>query len=362
MSEHSNIPALFGSSWQQFVDEWCLGTPPSTAPDECVRALAALVVHWPERAQGLATGAIRGLSVIANAIDAGLILADASRLAGAEPVISRLRSGERGSLSELTVGSALVRLGFQPAFGVAAGTKVPDLALTIESTTTFVEVIAPDRADIVKRFTDRIGEVASSVLAFSSNANVELFLDSDPDELDIATLATVIADAAFSDDVQSVSSVGRFLKRPYSFPPVVSPAVPNKTSGTVLGVARAVVNGDHTTGALTAVRAVVFDGRARRILAAELHHFTKTNPNVLIIDTGGVAGGIHDWAPSIERCFQPAQNTRISAVVLYFTGVMGNPAQTHRVWRVLINPHAVNPIPGALVEALTRLPTTLPAA
>ncbi|HEV2047066.1 MAG TPA: hypothetical protein VGQ95_10770 [Chthoniobacterales bacterium] len=362
MSKPVGLPALFASSWPQFVDEWCLGTPPSTAPDECARALNALLMYWPERANELAAGPIRGLSVVANAIDAGLILADAAHLPGVEPVMSRLRSGERGSLSELTVGSALVRLGFYPSFGVAAGTKVPDLALTIDPITIFVEVIAPDRAEIVKHFTDRIDEIASSILAVSSDANVELFLDCDLDELDMPTLTTAIGGAAFSDDVQSISSVGRFLKRRYSFPPVVSPSVPSETSGTVLGVARAVVNGDQATGALAAVRAGVFDGRAKRMLAAELHHFAKSNPNLLVIDTGSVAGGLHDWAPSITRCFQPTQNTRITAVVLYFTGVMGNPPHTHRAWKVLINPHAANPLPAQLLEALTKLPTALTAA
>jgi len=215
------------------------------------------LLHWPERAHALADGAIRGLGVVANAIDVGLILADAAPLRGAEPVLSRLRGGERSSLSELTVGSALLRLGLRPEFGVAAGMKVPDLALTIKAATIFLEVFAPDRSEIIKHFTDGIGEVASTILV-NSNANVELFLDCDLDELDTPTLARTIGDAAFSDAVQSIPLVGRFLKRRFSFPPIVSPSVPSETSGTVLGVARSFVNSDQTTGALVAVRGGVF--------------------------------------------------------------------------------------------------------
>ena len=319
-------------------------------------------MHWPERAHALAAGPIRGLSVVANAIDIGLILTDATPLQGVEPVLSRLRAGERGSFSELTVGSALLRLGLRPEFGVAAGMKVPDLALTIGSATIFVEVFAPDRSEIVKHFTEGIGEMASAILAVSSNANVELFLDCDLDELDTPTLARTIGDAAFSDAVQSIPLVGRFLKRRLSFPPIVSPSVPSETSGIVLGVARSIVNSDQVTGALVAVRGGVFDGRAKRLLSAKLQQLPKTNPNLVVIDTGNVPGGLHDWVPSITRCFQPAQNTRISAVVLYFTGIMGNPLQTHRAWRMLINPHAANPLPAQLCEALAKLPTALPAA
>jgi len=321
-----------------------------------------LLLHWPERAHALADGAIRGLSVVANAIDVGLILADAAPLRGAEPVLSRLRGGERSSLSELTVGSALLRLGLRPEFGVAAGMKVPDLALTIKAATIFLEVFAPDRSEIIKHFTDGIGEVASTILAVNSNADVELFLDCDLDELDTPTLARTIGDAAFSDAVQSIPLVGRFLKRRFSFPPIVSPSVPSETSGTVLGVARSIVNSDQTTGALVAVRGGVFDGRAKRLLSAKLQQLPKTTPNLVVIDTGNIPGGLHDWIPSITRCFQPAQNTRISAVVLYFTGVIGNPLQVHRAWRVLINPYAANPLPAQLLEALGKLPVALPTA
>jgi hypothetical protein len=122
------------------------------------------------------------------------------------------------------------------------------------------------------------------------------------------------------------------------------------------------VSNDPAVCALVAVRARVFDGRAKRLLAGELHHFTKTDPNLLVIDTGAVAGGLHDWAPSIERCFQPGQNTRITAVALYFTGVIGDSGRVQRAWKVLVNPYAANALPSALHNALIGLPTALTAA
>ena len=162
--------------------------------------------------------------------------------------------------------------------------------------------------------------------------------------------------------MQSIPLVGRFLKRRFSFPPIVSPSVPSETSGTVLGTAQSIINSDQITGALVAVRGGVFDGRAKRLLSGKLQQLPKTNPNLVVIDTGKIPGGLHDWVPAITRCFQPAQNTRISAVVLYFTGVIGNPLQTHRAWRVLINPYAANPLPAQLCEALAKLPAALPVA
>jgi hypothetical protein len=45
-----------------------------------------------------------------------------------------------------------------------------------------------------------------------------------------------------------------------------------------------------------------------------------------------------------------------------FAGVIGNPLQVHRAWRVLINPYAANPLPAQLLEALGKLPVALPTA
>jgi len=358
MSESVTLPAPFGPSWATFVDEWCLGVPPVTPPDTCARAFQALLEYWPERAQALISAPTRGLGVVVGAIDIGLILADTAHLVGVEPVLSRLRAGEGSSFSELTVAATLSRLGFSPELGVGAGVKVPDLAFTVGVTSVYAEVIAPDRAEIIKAVTDKINEIASSILAVSSRASVEVFLDCEPDTVDMATLSKTIGDSPFAEHPQEIPSIARFLKRLFSSPPVVSPSIASGTSGTVLGAARSIVNGAN--GVLVSVRVAVFDGRAKRLLAGELHHFSKTSPNVLVINTGNVPGGVKDWLLSLTRCFQPAQNTRISAIVLYQTGVLVNPIHVHRVWHVLINPHAANPLPERLLEALTTLPGEWP--
>jgi len=243
MPESTTFPKPFGTSWDVFVDEWCLGVPPTPPPDECARALHALLQYWPEHAQNLIATQTRGLAVVANALDTGLILADTANLPGVEQVLARLRAGERSSLSELTVAATFLRLGFSPALGAAAGQKVPDLAVTIGSTIIYMEVIAPDRSQIMQAANDKISEIASSILAVSPGANVELFLDCELENLDIALLTSAMADASFTDQPKELPSFGRFLKRPFSFPPVVVPSIPSGTPRTVLGRARSVSDG-----------------------------------------------------------------------------------------------------------------------
>ncbi|MHB8730847.1 MAG: hypothetical protein ACYDAB_03540 [bacterium] len=322
--------------------------------------MSALVKHWPERAQALLAEPARGLGVIVGAIDLGLVLADAAELPGFDAVLSRVRAGDRSAESELTVAAVLARTGLAPAFGVQAGTKVPDIAITTGPTITFIEVIAPNRAEIVKEFTQRIEEIASSIAAANPSMNVEFFLDGDLDEVDLVALTKQVAEAPCSDEIQDIRPYGRFLKRAFTFPPVVSRAIPSATLGTVLGVAKGAVQ--PSTGTLAAVRGPVFDARAKRLVVAELHHFTKTNPNVVVIDTGNVPGGFQDWGPSITRCFQPTQNTRISAVVLYQTGLLGIPLAVHRAWKIMVNQYAANPLPQAILQAFSALPEVWPSA
>ena len=358
MSEANLLPSAFGSSWSAFVDEWCLGTPPVTSPESCSRALNALEKNWPERVQALASTPTRGLAVVLGAIELGQVLADGVGLVGAKPVLNRLRSGERSAASELTVAATFSGLGFIPVLEVEVEGKVPDLALTFASTVVYVEVITPDRSEIVKVVTERINDMAGAILAAVPNANVEVFLDFEPEGIDVSSLCKVIVDSGYVEEPQNIPSVGRFVKRAFSLPPVITPSIDSRTAGTVVGAARALVEGEK--GGLAAVRVAVFDGRARRLLAGELHHFPKSSPNVLVIDCGGVPGGVGDWVPSITRCFQPAQNTRISAVMLYQSGMIGTPLQFNRAWKVLPNPHAANPLPTVLLDALKTLPTKWP--
>ncbi len=352
------LPDSFGPSWHTFVNEWCLGTPPGTSPEGCARALHALAEHLPGHVQALVSAPTRGLGVVVGAIDLGLVLADTANFVGFGPVMNRLRGSEHSAFSELTVAATFARLGFAPTFEVPVEGKVPDIAITIGSTSVYAEVITPNRSEIVKTVTDQINEIAGAILAAGPGGSIELFLDVDPDSVDAATVSRTIADSPYIDQPVEIPAAGRFIKRAFSFPPVVTPTIDRRTSGTVLGVARAVVEGNK--GALVGVRVAVFDGRAKRLLAGELHHFPRNSPNVLVIDSGSVPGGVGDWVPSITRCFQPNQNTRISAVVLYQGGILGNPLDFHRTWKVLANPHAATPLPKDLLDALGTLPSKWP--
>lgn len=363
MGHTNTIPEVFGASWTKFVDEWCLGAPPVEPSEVCARALHALTNHLPEHVQRILSDSMRGLGVIAGNIDLGLTLSDTEGLPRFAQVVSRLRAGERSAKSELTVAATLSRMGFPPALQVEAGTKIPDLAITVGGSVVYGEVVAPERAEIVKEIEGRIGEIASAVLAGCGDANVELFLDFDPWQVDIPSVMRFVADSPHVFQPTEIPEVGRFVKRPFTFPPVIAPTIDSGTPGTIVGLARSnfcVTDRLVTGGSVVSIRAPVFDSRAKRILTAELHHFTKSAANFVVIDCGGTAGAANEWIPALTRCFQPKQNTRVSGVLLFFGGLTGNPLQVHRVWEVLPNPYAANPLPSGLLKAFERLPSKWP--
>jgi len=85
------------------------------------------------------------------------------------------------------VAATFSRLGFVPTFGVTVEGRIPDIAITIGSTSVYAEVIAPNRSEIVRTATDQINEIAGAILAAGPGGSIELFLDVDPDNVDVAT-------------------------------------------------------------------------------------------------------------------------------------------------------------------------------
>jgi hypothetical protein len=112
-----------------------------------------------------------------------------------------------------------------------------------------------------------------------------------------------------------------------------------------------VENGQRT---IATVRVPVADLRARRLLAAELHHFSRYERNLLAIDVSNIIAGIRDWEGPIRNSFKPDRNTRLGAVILFDRGsLLGT--KLHKRWKVLRNPHARMPLSEDLLTHIESL-------
>lgn len=86
----------------------------------------------------------------------------------------------------------------------------------------------------------------------------------------------------------------------------------------------------------------VADYAAERVFQTEAAQLPRTGPGILILDVSTVIDGLEQWAPFIQRRFQPNINTRVSAVVL-IRHILKQDG-LHSDGKVFVNPHAAEPL------------------
>ena len=152
---------------------------------------------------------------------------------------------------------------------------------------------------------------------------------------------------------RTLEGFATIVQQPGAVPLVLSPSLPSPGMDPVLAAAVGRVEGTQATAGV--IRMPLLDSRARRLLSAELHHFSRHTRNILAIDISGVSIGPKNWAPLIQRSFQPNQNRRIGAVIFFCRGMVGIPPATRQIWASVANEHAYRPIPTVFLDKLMSL-------
>lgn len=98
----------------------------------------------------------------------------------------------------------------------------------------------------------------------------------------------------------------------------------------------------------------VCDFQAQEILENEAKQLSKNELGIICLDLSRVMGGIREWAPLIEKRFQPKINTRISAVIL-IEKVMSIHGEMHLLGTFLNNKFSNKPIPERTVSRLKTI-------
>ncbi|PYV62525.1 MAG: hypothetical protein DMG97_40240, partial [Acidobacteria bacterium] len=89
---------------------------------------------------------------------------------------------------------------------------------------------------------------------------------------------------------------------------------------------------------------------AKRLLYGESHHFSREQMNILVVDVTRIVSSLKIWSQLIEKCFQPEQNRRFGAVVLFSAGITGDKMAPFQQWKVVRNPYATKAIPESLLR------------
>jgi hypothetical protein len=352
------IPPNIAANWHQFVTEWCLGVEPEETPSEVERAFDALRRLWPavvvelevQGAQGH-----RGISVVVPAIARGRTLAACERLDGFGPVMARVRRGEKAAMAELQFAEALVRCGFLPVLEPKLGPKTPDCLLRIGSKRVYAEVIAPEQAAAVKDTEATLQRMATEVVERTTGTRTEILLLEAP-----GARFDAILDAATSTpsdgrvhEVEDIAKVRRdFLQ---FMPPNVGPLINDLDPRPRIGVAH-FRGGGGSVSTSASVRQTIMGERVHRLLSNELHHFSKTERNILAVRVTEAEGRIERWVPLVLRWLQPKRNRRVGAAILFDHGsFMGSSLTIRQRWRVIENPYAYWPVHRALINAISAL-------
>lgn len=351
--QQHKVPSTLGGDWDRFLSEWCLGNPPATESSEVVRGLEALARLWPERIREAAASPVRGLTVVVPLVDTGLTLAHCESLAGFDAVLRRARGGERSAGFELRFARHAQRAGYSVQLEPKLNGKVLDTLILDSGEPVFCEAIAPDISELMGAAKDRIMGLAEAVVSRCLGKHVEVLLLKDlDDQIGVRLLEVVNALPATEEPIR-IGEEALVQVSPGMQAPVVSPRIPAPQSLAVLGAASVQVQGSVSTSAI--VRLPVSDQRAKRLIYAESHQFSRETKNVLVIDTTAVPGGMTGWLPLIRRTFQPGQNRRFGSIILHSRGLIGESMDLEERWEAVQNPYAYRPVAPEFLQRFCKL-------
>jgi hypothetical protein len=352
------LPLIFGTTWDEFLTKWCLGNAPQHDQETVENALNALLRVWPERAAEIAAANTRGLLVISPAITNGIVLRACENLDGFEKVLRRLKTGERSASSELVFAARLVKAGFRPVLEPPLCGRFLDARIPTDVGDVYCELIAPETSDAICAIVTAATALAARLRDQNAGKRVEVLLSVDIDEGISNTVAETAKLRPVSDETWTLANVAVISKRVMADDANVGPTIPSPEVAATIGAAQCSYDGAVRTAGI--VRVPVTDTRAKRLLYAESHHFSREHMNILVVDVTRIVSSLKAWGRLIEKCFQPDQNRRFGAVVLFFAGTTGEKMTASQQWKVVRNPYAERPIPESLLERILVPDSSLP--
>jgi hypothetical protein len=344
------LPRVFGTTWEEFLVNWCLGNTPPDDPDTVENALCAIFRIWPEKIAAIAGGNTRGLVVVSPAIENGIVLSACENLHGFQNVLRRLKTGERSAYTELTFAARLVKAGFQPVLEPPLGRGFLDTRIPTTAGDVYCEVIAPETSDAIREVVTAVSSLATSLKEQNAGRRVEVLLSVDIDEGISSRVVEAVRLHPDSSETWPLETIALISKRVSGDDVNVGPTIPCPEAAAIIGSAQCSLDSGVRTAGIA--RVPVTDTRAKRLLYGESHHFSREQMNILVVDVTKIVSSLKFWSQLIEKCFQPEQNRRFGAVVLFSAGITGGKMAAFQQWRVVRNPYADKPIPESLLEKI----------
>ena len=342
-----------GTNWSDFVSTWFAGRAPLIDEGRAWQALRALQRLWPERLEGdLREGAVHPQTV-ARLIDDGVALAACEEFVGFESVLARARQDERGAASELRWAATLAELGYEVTLEPEVAGKHPDASISHPGEDIYFEVASPEYSEAIKEVWDTTASLALRMAKLEPPTVVSAYLTAEPGPEVTENLIDFLRglDGEAYGATHHLPGIGFLRCTEAGVEQTDFDPAPNSWMYAEVGTVAGTPKGGQAN-----VRTRVTDDRAEKLMHEELNHFSIEHTNVLVMDVSRIPCGVDQWAPLIERRFQPKMNRRCGAAILLDIWTVSPPAAVQLRSRLLKNPHACRPVPAEFFELLRNLP------
>jgi hypothetical protein len=224
---------------------------------------------------------------------------------------------------------------------------VLDATAEIDGISVYFEVVAPERSDASAEDQRLVNKLTVDVRARVSKCRVEIEVQSPFDAGSIGPIVAAIEAAAPSTWtlVNSLARVRR-IDAGQTLLPMFDGA------GHVVVGGESFLQGESTN---VIARWESSDARAKRVFKDEYHQFSRTVPNVLVVDLCAVSDGMKLWPGEMARLLQPTRNRKVGAVAFFDQRLLGPPGTIRRRWRLLVNSYAHLPVPEHLLTGIESL-------
>ena len=339
----------FGDDWAAVLERWARGGPVNVTAELGWAALGALERLMPERLADFYEHDESGNLGFSHLLVLGADLLACEHLEHIDRILARVAGGERGAAVELELLAAVVRSGLAPIVEPELHGKVLDFAVDTDQGRVFFEVVGPALSDEATLLREQLQAASASLFAaLTSGERLQVGFLKEPTTSAVAAVRRLIEPLRRSPGVLVEEDSALMRLDPFEAQVDAIDLGPEPA----LGAAAFEITGG--IGRVVNVTAAISDDRVRRLVAAELHHFSRAHMNILVLQVGAVPGALPRWEPLIRTMFTPSRNTRIGVVLLVERLYDGVVVPGAHIGRVLVNPHARRPVPQPMLDTLAR--------
>lgn len=357
-------------TWEEIQREWLGESQSPETPSIIVEAFnrvdAAFGRPWIEATRSMDGVPSQGSLTVLHIMGIAGELAALDGIAGADRLIRKIGRRDRAASSEaraiqlLRSGQPTSQVELEPA--IIGSTRKPDFRIRRDETDTwvYVEVTRPETSVETQALHGTLKRLSQPVETIRRSFALELFLRRPPTEGEIELLAERVEAVAVLDGFHTeelANDLGRLFLNEHPPGQVVlddhgEPYRPQ------LGAARVIASTGEggEPHRHIAVRIAYTDDRAEAFLRSEARQLPKDAPGLIMIETGDAVGALKRWEPVLVGRFRPAQHTRVSAVVLFRSGMRADdPPRLYLEAKLVSNEFARYRLPAWIADKIVSL-------